>query len=270
MQRFISHRSSSVAAFALGIIVVVSVGGCASGTSPSEEPGESREPASVSSDIRAELSAAMSGHRVARYDEAWTVLTDGASIGDGRIRLFYTRRLVDARDRAREADQARDDYWNREHVWPRSFGIDGTDAETDLHNLVPVDRTVNSARGNRFYSEAGEPHRECEGCLIGPGSWAPPLEVRGDAARIAFYMDVRYEGTDGTDVLDLSLGDEPSTEARQFGERATLLAWHCDDPVSVEEVQRHEAVARVQGNRNAFVDSPELVASVYGRTCPEP
>lgn len=126
---------------------------------------------------------------------------------------------------------------------------------------------MNSARSNRFYSEDGEPHRECNRCLIGPGSWAPPLEVRGDAARIAFYMDVRYEGKDGSDVPDLSLGDEPDTDDSRFGKLSTLLSWHCEDVVSVEEVQRHEAVVRVQGNRNAFVDTPQLVEDVYGVSC---
>ena len=100
---------------------------------------------------------------------------------------------------------------------------------------MPVDATVNSARGNRIYDDDGSPHRECRSCLIGNGSWAPSPEARGDATRIAFYMAVRYDGVDDLDVPDLVLGDVPERAADRFGRLSTLLRWHCVDPVSAEE-----------------------------------
>ena len=277
----------SVCSSTINVVLLLVLGGCVSSTGdvgldespdqPSTAPGvegldpaREGEPADAAAPddvLRAELAAAMATNRVARYSEAWTVLAIGARIAPGRIELFYTGRLIDEDDRASGDAQTEVDFWNREHVWPRSFGIDETPAETDLHNLVPVDMTVNSARSNRVYDDDGRPHRECERCLIGDGSWAPPLGRRGDAARIAFYMDVRYDGLDDRGVPDLALSDEPDTGGARFGRLSTLLRWHCEDGVSAEEIRRHEAAAAAQGNRNAFVDAPELVERVYGVRC---
>src|SRR5262249_10321340 len=50
--------------------------------------------------------------------------------------------------------------WNREHLWPNSYGIDGhMPAYSDLFNLRPEDEMVNSARGNKYYdlSDTNDP-----------------------------------------------------------------------------------------------------------------
>ncbi len=132
---------------------------------------------------------------------------------------------------------------------------------------MPVDRTVNSARGNKVYDDVSGAHHECTVCETDARAWEPPPEVKGDVARAAFYMDVRYEGFGGEGVPDLVLADVPSKDEARFGVRSTLLRWHCEGPVSVDEVRRHGIVARAQGNRNAFVDAPELVDEVYATGC---
>lgn len=43
-----------------------------------------------------------------------------------------------------------------------------------------------------------------------------------------------------------------------------LLKWHRADPVSQKEVDRNEAVYGFQGNRNPFIDHPELVEYIWG------
>ena len=247
-------------------LVVAAIAGCTGDGDVSDSPAVPTP--SDRAALRAALSEGTAGHRVLRYGETWDVLADGAAVAPGAIRLFYTRRIVPAEARASGADQAEGDYWNREHVWPQSYGLRDTIARTDVHNLVPVDRTVNSSRGNKVFDEAGTPHHECDLCRVSGEAWEPAPEVQGDVARIAFYMDVRYEGADGGDVGDLSLGDDPDPDAARFGRLSTLLAWHCADPVSAEERRRHEAAARAQGNRNPFVDAPELADDVYGTRCP--
>ena len=248
-------------------LVAVSILLCActsGGPFPSDTPvSEARR-----AELRAALSGEMSEHRVRRYRDAWTVLADGAEVAPGRIRLFYTRRVVPAEDRASGPDQDAPDHWNREHVWPQSFGLKGNAARSDLHNLVPVDRTVNAARGNKLFGEGTAPHRECTPCRVSRETWEPAPEVQGDVARIVFYMDVRYEGGARDGVPDLVLADAPAREAARFGRLTTLARWHCADPVSAEERQRHEAVARAQGNRNVFVDDPLLAGAVFGFSCP--
>jgi deoxyribonuclease I len=69
----------------------------------------------------------------------------------------------------------------------------------------------------------------------------PPAEHRGNAARAIFYMSVRY--------------DKELPEKLE----ATLRQWHRDDPVDAAEIERCDEIERLQGNRNLFIDRPELV-----------
>lgn len=224
-------------------------------------------PASDTLALRTELSSSMSSHRVLSYSQVWDALSAIHEVAPGKIQLFYTQRVVNASDRASGDGQSNLDNWNREHLWPQSFGIRTHPAKTDLHNLVPADQTVNSSRGNKYFDRGSVAHRECIQCWTTTESWDPPDEVKGDIARMMFYVDVRYEGTTNDNVGDLSLGVVPDAGNKVFGNLNALLEWHCSDPVSEEEVRRHEMVAAIQGNRNAFVDSPALVSYVYDHDC---
>ena len=43
-----------------------------------------------------------------------------------------------------------------------------------------------------------------------------------------------------------------------------LLNWHTNDPVSQMEIDRNDAAHSYQGNRNPFIDHPELVNAIWG------
>ena len=222
-------------------------------------------------EIKAQLHQKMDkGRRVSRA-KAWDALAEGARSTENMMTLFYTRRTILQTARASGESQSEPDYWNREHLWPRSFGLKGTAADFDLHNLVPVDRTVNSSRGNKVFGLANSPHHECEQCRVSSAAWEPPDEVKGDIARVLFYMDVRYsiEQNLGTaqNSADLALREIPNASRGHFGPLSTLLSWHCQDGVSDEEIMRQETIFRYQDNRNLFVDDPELVEDVYGIGC---
>ena len=85
--------------------------------------------------------------------------------------------------------------WNREHIWPKSHGFPDQDdvAYTDVHNLKPADESVNSSRGTKDYDYGGQQHAEASNCLFDSDSWEAPDSVKGDIARIIFYMVVRYD-----------------------------------------------------------------------------
>ena len=87
-------------------------------------------------------------------------------------------------------------------------------------------------------------------------SFEPRDAVKGDIARMLFYMDVRYAGADG--VPDLALVDEDSDSGPLLGHLCTLLSWHQADPVDDLERRRHGRIAETQGNRNPFIDRPGL------------
>ncbi|MCD4826751.1 MAG: endonuclease [Acholeplasmataceae bacterium] len=139
--------------------------------------------------------------------------------------------------------------WNREHVWPQSkLGV-GADNDTvnkasDLQNLKPSDPSENSSRGNKYY-----------GNTTTSDTYAPRDEVKGDIARILFYMDVMYS--------DLSLIYANDGGVYEMGNLEVLLAWHELDPVDNFEMNRNDLIEGYQGNRNPFIDHPEFVDKIY-------
>lgn len=87
-------------------------------------------------------------------------------------------------------------------------------------------------------------------------SFEPRDAVKGDIARILFYMDLRYAGDDG--VPDLALIDDGSNSGPLLGHLCTLLARNSDEPVDDLERRRHQRMVETQGNRNPFIDRPEF------------
>ncbi|MBL1212363.1 MAG: T9SS type A sorting domain-containing protein [Ignavibacteriae bacterium] len=161
------------------------------------------------------------------------------------------------------------DNWNREHVWPKSHGFpnEGDTAYTDIHHLRPTDVTVNSARGNLDFDNGGIEVPEAPGNYFDGDSWEPRDAVKGDVARMVFYMSTRYEQTGN---YDLELTNFAGTTGPFLGVDSTLIEWHNGDPVDTFEINRHEKIYAIQGNRNPFVDHPEFVAKIWGDTSSTP
>jgi endonuclease I len=49
-----------------------------------------------------------------------------------------------------------------------------------------------------------------------------------------------------------------------YEDLAVLLRWHEEDPVSEWEILRNQTVYGFQGNRNPFIDMPDLVSLIWG------
>jgi len=138
--------------------------------------------------------------------------------------------------------------WNREHVWPQSLLGDTADNGTvniasDLQNLKPADPGENTSRSNKYFDNFTDTQ-----------AYEPPDTVKGDIARILFYMDVMY------DTLTL-VDSSPSTY--QMAMLSVLLQWNIDDPVDAFEMNRNEIIYSKQGNRNPFIDHPELADLIW-------
>lgn len=166
--------------------------------------------------------------------------------------------------------------WSREHVWAKSRGNFGTSrgTGTDLHNLMAEDVSTNSARNNRNFDIGDTRYVDGSGTYSGTTNsftsainwvWEPRDEVKGDIARIIFYMDVRYEGEHGE--VDLEVVDSLLSNSDQspiHGNARTLYQWHLMDTVDAAERRRNDTIFKYQGNRNPFVDHPEFVRDIYG------
>jgi endonuclease I len=174
--------------------------------------------------------------------------------------------------------------WNREHVWSKSRGDfeikEGTTtvlamgAHTDLHHLVPEERTMNSIKNNRMFEDCNDgddtnvEHVGYGNYTCNDWDFEPRDEVKGDVARMLFYMAVRYEGEEG-DMVDLELINNPDSDRLSklplYGDLDDLLRWHEEDPVSEREILRNQLIYTYQNNRNPFVDIPDLVPLIWGR-----
>ncbi|GAB2607044.1 hypothetical protein Aab01nite_02350 [Paractinoplanes abujensis] len=196
------------------------------------------------------------------YDGVWNALkvTDQDPANSANVKLFYS-----GLSRSKSLNGGDQGDWNREHVWAQSHGDFGTAAGpgTDLHHLRPEDVAVNSARGNKDFDNGGTAVSGAPGNYTDSNSWEPRAAVKGDVARMIFYMAVRYEG--GDSYPDLEADDATSSgSAPRMGRLSALLAWHAADPPDAAERARNQTIyASYQHNRNPFIDHPEWAASIF-------
>ncbi len=132
--------------------------------------------------------------------------------------------------------------------------------KADLHHLYPSDSRANSMRGNFEFGDVGtvknapkcfdEDGKELktEAKLGSGGSsglvFEAPVKHKGNIARAIFYFAVRYD-------FPLSASMEK-----------TLRRWNQLDPVDASELSRNDAIEKIQGNRNPFIDHPEYVDQI--------
>ena len=152
----------------------------------------------------------------------------------------------------------KNEVMNVEHTWPQSHGAKREPARGDMHHLFPTDSRANSTRGNHPFAEVnGKDARDnCEiaqaGKAIDPDtgkttnihSFEPPLKHRGNVARAMFYMATKYKW------------HIPAIE--EF----YLRKWNREDPVDARELKRNDMIEQAQGNRNPYIDFPELATRI--------
>ena len=223
--------------------------------------------------LKSALHEIIKGHTEFPYTsketDTWDILkeSDKDSKNPENVILFYTGRSVNA---AQEYNNKQG--WNREHVWSKSHGKFDTSPGigTDIHHLKPSDISVNSARGNKDFDVGGSFYIDGDDvteCKSDADSWEPRDAVKGDVARILFYMATRNEGENGEP--DLELVDDVNTYDLNepgkgyFGKLSTLLDWHLSDPVDSFEINRNYIIYSYQKNRNPFIDHPEFVEKIW-------
>ncbi len=218
--------------------------------------------------LKAALNNIIDGHTSISYADvvdALKVLDEDPNNFSNVILLYKTTSI------AKSSFGGNPDEWNREHVWPGSHGGFGTSAPagTDLHHLKPTDVSVNSDRGDKDFDNCqatGTQHSEATLCYFTTDAWEPPDAVKGDIARMVFYMVVRYEGENGEPELELSDSYTSSSGSPAYlGIETTLKQWHQNDPVDADEQARNNSIYYdYQNNRNPFIDHPEYVNLIWG------
>ncbi|MCL1050249.1 endonuclease [Shewanella abyssi] len=222
-------------------------------------------------------------HKYLTYKQVWSTLThaDQDPTNVNNVIEIYTGASISKYDNQQSGSGA--GKWNREHVWAKSHGFpsDSQWGYTDAHHLRPADPGINTARSNNDFGACSDTGEEVQFDGQGTGNylnkttdcWEPRDEVKGDVARMIMYMDTRYQGTDTatTNMPDLVVVDRLTTTDEDsdplIGTLCTLYAWNKLDAVDTFEQNRNNQVYKYQGNRNPFIDRPELVQEVYGAVC---
>jgi endonuclease I len=228
-------------------------------------------------ELKEELHNIIKDHTSFSYTTTKSILreSDEDPNNPSNIILLYTGNSIDKFDFSSNFEP---DFWNREHVWPKSHGdFDAGDPfevplYTDAHNLKPVDASMNTIRGEKDFDNGGETVLNgtiTTSCLTTSSTFEPRDEVKGDVARMILYMDVRYEGGDNEPNL-VPVDGLTTYPNPQIGVLSTLLEWHELDPPDAFEKRRNDVIYEWQGNRNPFIDYPEFVDIIYNNSTANP
>ena len=167
----------------------------------------------------------------------------------------------------------------REHVVPKSWwksnnDVEYTPAYSDMWNLLPSDGSANNKKSNYPLGETenasfdngvtkvGTPKSDL-GCVSGK-VFEPADEYKGDFARVYFYVATVYDQLPWVESNTNCVYQQNSWPTMTPWAVEMLLEWSRRDPVSEKEIKRNDAVEVEQGNRNPFVDFPELAEYVWG------
>ena len=244
---------------------------------------------------------AKTGYKGLTYDGLWTAycaidLNSSDKVWD----MYSNATAYTCGGSAQGASYSKEgDSYNREHSIPKSwFGssTSKTTPGTDLFHVVPTDGYVNNRRSNYAFGEvASATYTSQSGCKLGSpksisisnsilnasGSssqscstskvFEPMDEYKGDFARGYFGTMIKWANGDyqtfttgdGAAIFNTAYDAAHYYGLTGYGV-ALLLKWHREDPVSQKEIDRNDGIQSKQGNRNPFIDYPELVEYIWG------
>ena len=211
-----------------------------------------------------EVSTVYNGYEPLSLATCW--LKTDAEAGSDTYLYFYTGRL---------RSELESTTLNREHVWPKSkasyYQINGG---ADHHHLRPSISSVNLAKSDHCFTDIpddayGRTTSNIEGQVVlellkSEGKVEVRDSIKGDIARILLYVYCRWEqpnlysdvATGNLPALDKD--DSSNNGTRAIEDLDTLLRWCEKDPVDRWEMGRNDQTENIQGNRNVFIDYPEL------------
>lgn len=159
---------------------------------------------------------------------------------------------------------------NIEHSFPKSWwGGSSNQAYKDLYNLMPSEQKINSSKSNYPMGKVTNVKTD-NGCTkVGTGRngyqlWEPADKWKGDFARGYMYMATAYQNFtwSGTQALQiLQQGDYPTLQPWAY---TLYIEWAKADKVDAIEIKRNNEVYKIQGNRNPYVDFPNLMEYIWG------
>jgi endonuclease I len=191
---------------------------------------------------------------------------------DGKVRDWYSNTTNYDFDDHTGGYSKEGDMYNREHSVPQSWFGSSNIIVSDIVHVIPTDGYVNNRRGNNplaevltvtyqsnnGYSKLGSCKTEGFNGVV----FEPNDEIKGDMARIYFYMATCYESA----CADWGNVFSSSNNGFESWYIDMLMRWAKQDPIDDVEIARNNAIYGddVQGNRNPFVDYPGLEEYIWG------
>lgn len=159
---------------------------------------------------------------------------------------------------------------NIEHSFPKSWwGGAKSQAYKDLYNLMPCKKEINTTKSNFPMGKVVSGDKGNGWTKVGKGDdnnmyWEPADPWKGDFARGYMYMATAYQDYTwkGTQALQiLQQGAYPTLQKWAY---TLYIQWAKADKPNALEIKRNNDVAKIQGNRNPYVDFPNLMEYVWG------
>lgn len=196
--------------------------------------------------------------------------------------------------------------WQREHAFcaslmcgsDTSIAVKNKGRATDFHNLFASGASANSSRRNKNYGVADKTNPNYtnrtvnngeDGYSFDPVNFEPGNYDKGRLARAIFYMATMYSKDENDEANHLTMRglrvvEDPvsyvqgENGAFAIGNLSTLINWNNSFAVDYLEMQHNVSVYRdvytsdgyAQGNRNPYVDYPELVDYAFGNKKDQP
>lgn len=160
---------------------------------------------------------------------------------------------------------------NIEHSFAQSWwGKTNCNLKKDLFNIMPCESKINSSKGNRGMGIVTKVTNTNGATKVGSGAnglslWEPADEWKGDFARGYMYIVTAYEDyankwqSEGSN----SLYNNTYPTLKEWAYKL-YIKWAKADKPDALEIKRNNDVAKIQGNRNPYVDFPNLMEYVWG------
>lgn len=159
---------------------------------------------------------------------------------------------------------------NIEHSFPKSWwGKTEVQAYKDLYNLMPCESRINSTKSNYPMGKVVSGDKGNGWTKVGEGTdgkkyWEPADPWKGDFARGYMYMATAYQDYNWVGKQALQILQQGAYPTLQKWAYTLYIQWAKADKPNAVEIKRNNDVAKIQGNRNPYVDFPNLMEYVWG------
>lgn len=165
---------------------------------------------------------------------------------------------------------------NIEHSVAKSWWDgDKNDAYRDIVHLNPSNIEANSRKSNYPLAELSSVTWDNGVTFVGKpksgqgggasNAYEPHDDYKGDFARVFMYMFTMYDDISWKSYNTDWMYDVNDDYLFKPWAAELLLRWSSNDPVSDKERDRNDGINKEQGNRNPFIDLPDLADYLWGK-----